>query len=188
MSKQLDRARDQITNTVFLSTKAEVTEYYKDAYGAKSWTSRIAKDLHGMIKNKKGENMSVANIQRRFQGGRELKAATQSKTKGEFAALGKTLPPIRTLKHDTITVTVRGTQKGGTRKGKQRPDRARVFTIAMNASQSQAFADNPTWDLVWDAYGGFSFGDYDDDGELQDDEGLDINPDYVLSGVSVSAA
>jgi hypothetical protein len=146
-----------------MSTKSELIDYYKDKYGAKEWTSHIARDLHGTVKNKKGEDVSISNIQRRFQGGRELKEAKQSRAKQDFANLGEKLP--RQLKGDSITVTVKGHQGGGP---KNKP-RERTIKVTLQGDKAREWVNNPNLQDLWDEY------DYDfGDGDSDDDYGLAV--------------
>lgn len=72
------------------TSKADVIEYYQETYG-KNWTRRIAEDLYGSVKNRRGENVNVRNIQRRFQGTRA--SAGEGRSGAMYQELGRKLPP-----------------------------------------------------------------------------------------------
>lgn len=72
------------------TSKADVIEYYQKTYG-KNWTRRIAEDLYGTVKNRRGENVRVSNIMRRFQGTRA--GASEGRSGAMYQELGRKLPP-----------------------------------------------------------------------------------------------
>jgi len=160
MSKQ-DMLRDAVnakTTPVFMSSKADVIDYYRDTYKGQrtdkkgnvtyEWKTKLVNDLIGVAKNKKGEDLSRANISRRFQAGRESTNAT-AKGKGEYETIGKKLPPTgRTLKGDEITINIRGTQTD-----KRQHTRPRDISITLSGNAAKAFVMNPTFDALWDAFG-----------------------------------
>lgn len=86
---RLERAVQSASVPVFMSSKADIIEHYKDTYGAKNWTSEIAKALSGTTDKKSKEYKAAI---RQFQGGREHKESRKSADK--FRDLGRTLPPI----------------------------------------------------------------------------------------------
>lgn len=167
MEDRFKAAVEAASTPNYIGTKSEVIDYYKDTHGDK-WRRAIAHDLHGSIKNKKGENMSVANIARRFEGGRELKAAKTKDVKGQFKQLGEKLPPVsRSPKGGEVTLHIKGNQKtgkGGTRE--------RNITVKMRGDEAYTWVNNPTWETMWD-YGDYGYA-FDEDGE------------YALTDVSIT--
>ncbi len=165
MEDVFKNAVKSVADPVYLKDKSELVDYYKDTYGEKKWTRAAAEGLYGLVKNKKGENVSVNNIQRRFQGER-----LQKEGKGEvYKQLGEKLPPSSyTPKSDTVTVRVRGEQsngRGGTRK--------RVIDVKLKGSQAYTWVNQPNYSDLWSEYG-YGFDEEDDE--------------YGLSNVTVTAS
>lgn len=170
-------AKDYFTNAVnsvsvsaHISSKKDFIEYYRDTYGEKKWKSQAAMDLSGTTDKK---SLAYKSARRNFEGKRLTEAGDTKKWKEE----GRKLPPIRTLTNgkNSITITVKGDQKGN----HGRKDRKRTINVTLKGEKAQKFIDNPSWSDIWDEYG-FDFG-------IDDDEG-DIDPDYSLENVSVSAS
>lgn len=125
-----------------MTSKADIVEYYKDTYGQK-WTRAIAESLHGSVKNRNGEDVSIKNIQRRFQGDR-LEKEMSKRDKGLYEQVGKELPPVgKKLENNTITVTVVGTQGG----------RTRSWTATFTGADAYDFADNPDYRTIFNRLG-----------------------------------
>lgn len=74
---------------VYLSTKAGIVEYYKDVYGDRTgpggWKSHLVKDLAAQT------GMKPKSLEKRFDPARLNNP--EAKNAGQYAALGKTLPP-----------------------------------------------------------------------------------------------
>lgn len=139
----LQAAVDRQYHPVYMTGKAEIVEYYKDTYGQK-WTHKIAEALHGSIKNKQGEDVSIRNIQRRFQGERATKGEGRSSV--SYRNLGKELPSIgKKLDGNQLTITVKG----------KRPDgRSFHLTTTFKGTDAYTFADNPDYGDLWEEYMG----------------------------------
>src|SRR5260221_9933557 len=149
-----------------MTNPGDIMEYYKDTYpGYKTnkkgetvrdkqgnpialWRTKIASGLVGIAKNKKGENMSLSNISRRYQSNREQGTASP-KSKSEYAALGKKLPPIgQKLRNGEITLTVKGKQDTGKRGG----SRERGITVTPQGSSAIGFIRNPNFPDFFDGF------------------------------------
>ena len=149
------------TDPRYMTSKAQIIEYYRDTYpGQKKdkrgeityeWKTRIVSDLQGIAKNKQGEDMSRASIARRFQSGRESGAPTTAKARAEYAAVGQKLPPIgRQLRGDSITFHIQGDQLPGPRGGLPRK---REFDVSFTGAAAQDFITSPSFPAMWEAYG-----------------------------------
>src|SRR5260221_656415 len=164
-----DMLRDAIaknTDPIFMTNPGDIMEYYKDTYpGYKTnkkgetvrdkqgnpialWRTKIASGLVGIAKNKKGKKMTLLNTPRRYQSNREQGTASP-KSKSEYAALGKKLPPIgQKLRNGEITLTVKGKQDTGKRGG----SRDREITVTLKGSAAFDFISNPNFPDFWDAF------------------------------------
>jgi hypothetical protein len=144
----LQEAVDRKLTPVYMTSKTDVIEAYKDKYGQKRWTRAIAEDLYGTIKNRKGENVSIDNIMRRFQGGREAKG--EGRSSQVYKQLGEKFEPVRKeLKGDSITITVKGEQE----RDRKRRNRDREWTVTFTGSDAKRFAQEPTMADIWDHEG-----------------------------------
>lgn len=165
MSKQdlLQAAINSATNAVYMTSKEQVVDYYRDTYG-RVWKQKLVHDLAPIA------NMKPKNLERRFDPSRihneEKRNAEQYKT------LGQQLPPIRReLKagQTSITITVKGDMHQGPRGGTE--------PLAPNAtfsgSDAFTFINSPNFDDIYEDYGM--------DADLLNDG------DYVLDVGSVSA-
>lgn len=169
MTNYFKDAVDSVSYAKYISNKKDFIEYYRDTYGQKGWKRQAAIALSGTSDSKSRAYQSAI---RNFQG----KRLTESGETKKWKEAGKDIPPIRTLKNgkDSITVTVKGKQKGNL----GRKERDRTINVTLKGDKAQKFINSPSWSDIWDEYG-FDFG--------IDDEG-DIDPDYSLYGVSVSAS
>ncbi len=161
-NEMLQAAIDRKTDPVYRSSKASVIDYYQDTYGAKNWTRRIAEDLYGTVKNRQGQNVSVSNIMRRFQGTRA--SAGEGRSGAVYQELGKKLPSVgRRLRGNELVITVEGKQTGA----KGRGERDRTLEATLKGSNAQQFIANPSFYDLWELseeYSGlgelFEDGDY----------------------------
>lgn len=195
MSKHFDRAVNAVSTPVYASSRADVVDLYIGKYGADKWTGQIVKDILAQNAAKRGDYVQTKkeatternSVRREFQydkrtGQERYKSAKiQAPTAAKYVDLGKKLPPVsRELKGDQIKIVITGKQKGN----HGRPDRNRTLggpnqqQIILSGETAKEWVNNPTWKPIWDAYG-FDFG-IDGDG--------DIDADYTLTGVSVSAS
>lgn len=158
-----DDAVNSVSTT--LGSKRDIYEYFKDMNGGDSTkaASAAARFISG-----KSSGKEYRNARRNFEG----KRATELGATSKWKEVGKELP--RQLKDSSIEITVKGQQKGN----KGRPMRDRTIKVTLKGDKAQKFVDNPTWASIWDEYG-FDFG-IEEDG--------DIDADYTLQNVSVSAA
>lgn len=74
---------------IYRTDKAEIVEYYREKYSEKTWRTKLADDLADYSSVKR------SSLLRRFQGGRENKAAGKGQA-SEFKALGESgkVPPL----------------------------------------------------------------------------------------------
>ncbi|SRR6266516_7676671 len=154
MDNAFKSAVERVSTPVYLSTKGEVIDYYKDKYGEKKWTHAIASDLYGTVKNRKGEDVSIKNIQRRFQAERLAKEGRSSQ---QYKQLGEKLPSTgRKPTQDSVNFTVTGNfpnGRGGTRKrtiGTQEK-------ITLSGQELYNFVNNPSLEPLWHEYFGEEF-------------------------------
>lgn len=160
-----------------LSSKKDIIEYYRDTYG-ENWKREAAIKMSGTSDSK---SRAYQSAMRNFQGKRLTEAGSTAK----WRELGKELP--RTLKQDTIEITIKGKQRGEMRNGTRRPDRDRTIKIKLSGQAAQSWVDKPNWGTIWNAYG-FDMGVHDEEDYDDYEDVAEIDPDYVLEGVSVSAA
>lgn len=132
-----DVAREQATPN-FIDNKGDYIEYYKEQYGT-NWTRKAAENLYGSVKNKQGENVSISNIMRRFQGGRELKGLDRSTPLYQEA--GQKLPPSSYTPKGEITITFKGDQG----LGKDRGTRERNWTTTFSGTDAYDFVNKPNF-------------------------------------------
>jgi len=165
-------------DNVYMSTKGEYVEYFRDRYG-QNWTPYAAAFFAGT-----GDKKSLAykSSIRQFQGGRADRPATTSDVKARFAQLGKQLPPVGKRPPAKIKITASGRLKvsEGRRKG-QKGDRNRPmrgdgwsrFSTSQVLTGSDAIA--PTFDAFFTDY----FTNFDEN-PVTDFEitGLDIEISY----------
>jgi hypothetical protein len=141
---------------VFMNSKSQLVEYYKDQYG-KNWTGHIASALAGTSDKKSKEYKSAI---RHFQGDRLAKEG--KKSGGMWKSLGEKLPPVGLKPKDgSISVTVRGNQ--GTR--------SRVVHATFRGADAQAFINKPSyWQVYYQSYGDADLADmFDNEGGMDDD-------------------
>jgi hypothetical protein len=149
MLERLQAVVNSKTELAYMSNKADIIDFYRDKYSTKGWTRAIAQDLHGMVKNRAGEDVSVKNIQRRFQGNRLAKEMSKH-DKPLYEQLGKKLPDQgRKLKGDSITIEVKGHQSAGTNKG----TRDRTIEVTFTGANAHNFINNPSFQDIWEEYG-----------------------------------
>jgi len=162
---KLRAAVDGISKPVYMTDLGQIADYYRDK-GEKDWKSATARDLVGIAKNRKGEDMSYRNIRRRFEarGGKEGTGGS----KKDIAALGQNLPATSHVPtQNTITVTVRGTVGGKYHS---------PVTATFSGSDAIAFVNEVyspgssgtgmnAYQMIWDDYGVdedlFEDGDYE---------------------------
>jgi hypothetical protein len=151
-------------------TPAQTIEHYRERYGA-GWTRKISEDLYGLVKNRAGENVSVKNIQRRFQGQRLASAGAgrsaavyQQLARKEDLTTGRRLPEGQS----SITITVQGSQKASRRAG----PRPRSVTATFSGPAAYDFINAPDYSDIWEDYGV--------------DAGLFDDGDYAIEVASVS--
>lgn len=166
----LQAAIDKVSVETYRTSKTDVIEYYKDQHGESGWRSAIARDLVGIVKNKKGEDVSYRNIRRRFEGTR---AESAKATKGgqDYKALGEKLPSLgRTPKGNSITIIITGTQVAD-RKAKTTRDRR--ITATFTGTDAYQFVNNPNYRDIWLGYaeGNEDIADLLEDGEYAIDVG-----------------
>ncbi len=149
------------TDPIYLQSRAEIVDYYRDTYtGAKTdskgrttyeWKAKLAEALSGTSDRK---SRAYKSASRQFQmdkrTGQERYLGKQTAaSKERYESVGKSLGPTgRKLKDGQITITMNGTVAG--RKGTQRQ---RSVTVTLKGPAAQAFVDDPTYDPLWDEYG-----------------------------------
>lgn len=169
--KALNDAVEAGSNPVYLQTKLDEVEYYKDTYGEKQWRSHMTRDILrslGLPETKKNLNTYGRDI----QAGRENTASKRADIQARYEKLGHSLPPVsRTPKGDSITITVKGTQSNG-----HGGTRDREFSVTLSGSRAYDFVNNPSFDDIYDEY--FD-GEYE--GQFDDD-----SSELEVAGVSIS--
>lgn len=133
-SKLISKVHEK-SNPVFMKSKSEIIDYYRDTYG-KNWTSKAAEKLSGTTDKRSHEYKAAI---RQFQGSRINQAGPQLAPK--FESVGKQLPPSSyTPKGNMISVTVSGSQADG--KG---GSRSRSFSTTLTGSDAYAFVNKPSF-------------------------------------------
>lgn len=153
--EQLQNVVNEKSEDVFMRSKADIWNYYLDKHNGdkRAAASDAARDLSGESSGK-----GYRSARRNFEGSRAT-AITRGET-AKWREFGKELPSIG--KHaigDSITVTVKGTQKMG-----KSGTRDRTITVTFTGANAQGFIDNPSFRSIWDEYGVdpdlFEDGDY----------------------------
>lgn len=136
MNDKIRAIADSVSNPVYMGSKAEMVDALKDKYG-KSWTSHAASIISN---NAPKGSTEYKSAMRHFQGERLNKEFT-SRSAGKGERLAKSLPPVGyTPKSDSITVTLKGTQKANNRGG----TRERTFTATFSGADAVKFVNNPS--------------------------------------------
>jgi hypothetical protein len=161
----------------YMTTKAEVVEYYREQHGV-NWTSYAAADLAGTTDRK---SLAYKSAIRQFQGGRADREAKTADVKAKFAELGKQLPPTGKKPPTSVKVTFSGRVKvsEGRRKGqkgdKNRPLRGDGWS-RFSTTQTLTGADalDPSFFALFSEY----FTNFDE------------NPvtDYEISGMDIEVS
>lgn len=151
--ERLDAALERAgTEIVYLESKGQIIEYYKQEYGEKNWTRQIAKDLQPFTQGKNGQPLKVESIMRRFQGDRATKAAgkTARGTNEQFKKLGKELPgtpvPRKDLAGKKAKVDVKARIKISD------DERDRKFSTTLSGGQASALRRGEIG-AIFEAYG-----------------------------------
>lgn len=143
----------------YYTDRREIVMWYQQEYGA-SWRGKIVDDLQQLFPGAKR-----ASLAREFQfdkrTGKERWESTKvtAKTKARYEALGKKLPPKRSIYPRSITITARGTvnpSPSGRAKsrgsGDRRGARNRVFTVNLQGTDAFDFMQNPSTEAFFEAY------------------------------------
>ncbi len=75
---------------VYMTSKAEIVDFYRTTFGHRDWTHAAAEKLSGSSDVYSKEYRAAI---RQFQGGREDKEARKGPIRARFQELGKQLPP-----------------------------------------------------------------------------------------------
>ena len=161
--EMLQAAIERKTDPIFMQSRSAVISYYQDAYGA-AWKSHAAAAIAGTTDKKSRAYKSASRqfqMDKRTGQERYKSERVTPATKEKYQALGQELPPIgRSLRKNSITLTVKGDQKAGKRGG----TRERTITVTFSGSEGQDFITSPTFRAIWRAYGVdeelFEEGDY----------------------------
>jgi hypothetical protein len=161
----LQSAINRATIPIYLSTKAQIVDYYKDTYkgrdkrGNERWIGQISRDLSGTSDTK---SRAYQSAQRNFQGTRLNREGDTAK----WRAFGEKLSPVsrRLDGTNSITIKIKGIQPGSGGEGR----RDRKISVTFEGSAAYDFINKPTYKALWDKYK-FNF-----DEEENGDYGLDI--------------
>jgi hypothetical protein len=194
MSDVFERAINQVSHHI--GSKQELIAWGKSQFGESTWTRAPRGQKSGsrqlaeliqpyMPPGKNGQPMSIANIQRNWQGNR----ANQTGDTKTWRQVGQKLPRIMDKKEFTLIIDCKQhDNRGG---GKTRD---RTIRVDFAGQAARDFVNYPTWPKVWHQYG-FSFpvagSDAEDWGEDDIDfdyNEYDVDIEYELSDASVSAA
>lgn len=126
-TSKLHTAVDAKFTSSYMSSKQELVQHYQQTY-LKGWKQQLVKDLAAQT------GIKPKNLERRFDPSR-LNAKTSAKNAAQYKALGEKFPPIKTLKNDQITVTIKGHQ--GVRE--------RTWSTTFTGPDAYAFANNPNY-------------------------------------------
>lgn len=150
---------DRITEDVFISTKAQYTDYFerqypgKDKAGNALWKPHAAMHLAETTDKK---STAYKSAMRNFQERGTVKNPRNTST-SKWIDAGKQLPPLgkKLTKQGDITITVKGTQSRGGYKGKER---TRTYEITLSSSDAYSFVNGDiTLQRLGDEFYGFDF-------------------------------
>ena len=87
-SEEIKAKVDAVSPSVFMTSKAEIMDYYQDKYG-QGWESQAARDLSGETSGK-----AYKNARRNFEARKGERVGKKGGATKKWADFGKTLPPI----------------------------------------------------------------------------------------------
>lgn len=140
-----EKLRDAVAGKfvpIFMTSYADIKDYYQDKHGAKGWIGAMAQAVSGAETRSRKDKpyMAARRAVERFESGQN-KSMKKYGTASKMEAIGKTLPPIgQKLPGNTITITIKGKQSDGSKGGRERE-----FTATFNGPDAYIFAHNPTY-------------------------------------------
>lgn len=160
---------DALSTPIYRSSKAEIVDYYKDTYGAKGWKQALVKDLSPIA------GIKPKNLERRFDPSRLNNV--ERRNAGQYAALGKKLPPKAKRLPTNIHIKVKGQSDPSPkskRKGKSTGESARERTFETDFKGMEAFdyMQDPTMEGFFDKLGNMDPNLFTD--TLADDASIDV--------------
>ncbi len=165
-SSQLNGKVASANEPVYMNTKADIIDYYRDHYpatGKGSWKQEIIKNLLPFTPQT-GKD-PAKNLAKRFDPQR--RDNLEPKNAGQYAALGKTLPPIGVKppkKGFKVTFNGRVKVSEGRRKTKGKGKKGMKgemrgdgwtnasFSVKITGADALDFAENPNFDIVFAQY------------------------------------
>lgn len=135
----------------YLSTKAEIIDYYQDRYGAKGWKQRIIHDMASFT------GMKEKSLEKRFDAQR--RDNPEKRNAGQYLAFGHTLPPIkvpRNLKGKRARVYIRCVLYFS---GK--PYR-KTIQVTLTEARTRSLLENQDMDAIIEQYGNITLDDVED--------------------------
>jgi hypothetical protein len=147
--ERLKEQVDAISTPIYMTTKAEIVDYYKDTQG-KGWKQAIVKDLSAIT------GMKTKNLERRFDPSRLQNV--EKRNAAQYAALGKQLPPKGRRLPSNIRIKVKGQsdpspkrKRGGKWVGESA--RVRSWEAGMSGMEAYNFMQEPTMEGFFEKLG-----------------------------------
>lgn len=163
--KDLAEAIDRATSGErFMTEKSEIAEYYAGKYGETRWVPQFTTDMInalGLTNDKKTRN----TIARDVQGARLDRAPKRQDVKDRYAALGKTLPPVKVPK-DTRGKRARVKANGNIKISGD--DRNKTIDRVLTPDQLQRLLEGDMTPVI-EAYGNINPADVEGISNLQID-------------------
>jgi hypothetical protein len=131
--------------TDYLSSWDEIKEYYQDEYSEHRWIGALVSDLTG---HTPADGRTYATDRRRIERWASGTTHPGKGSKAALADLGQRLPPKRRgVPPGGLDVTIKGTIKVS------RDRRWREIEVHLDEMESFAFANNPSYEAIFEAYG-----------------------------------
>lgn len=146
----LEQAVAKHLQPVYMSSKADLIDYYRDKYpgrGANGWKQHIIHDLAAVT------GVKPKSLEKRFD--EQRRGNPERRNAGQYADLGKQLPPVgQKLKENSFTITVKATQVVGYKNGRPTGERERSIPATFIGADALYFAQNPDYQDFF-AYAGY---------------------------------
>lgn len=144
---KLQAAVNAKTDPVYLATYDQLRDYYKDNFRSDQWIGAMAQAVSGSDKRSGKEYKAARRSIERHESG-QYKGFKPVYVSG-FQAAGMKLDPIsRNPKGGMVSITVHGNQYDNVPSHK-----GRNINATFGGSEAYAFANNPSYEAIWNAYG-----------------------------------
>lgn len=146
---------DRVTDTVYMTSRADIVDYYQDKYGA-NWKDHIIGDLVQQTGKSKNTVSREFQYDKRLGMERYKNTRISKSTAAKYEKLGKNLPPVKkSVPPGGFSITIKG-KVDPSPKSKRRGGgipREREFTVDFKGSDAIDFANNPSLEQFFELYG-----------------------------------